>query len=101
MRAYKGNESLVTKRTKKPATTDAAESMNCQLSACAYLLVKLLQRVEGAQAGVIEDLRRLADSDFSCIPEDAPDRPLAEKTLQETRRILDLAHAALAAEQPQ
>ena len=66
-------------------------STQSQLSACAYLLVKLLQRVDRTQFGAIDALRREAESDFSAVPMDAPDYALAEQTRKEALRILKLA----------
>lgn len=87
---------MVTKKTKEPeAALAGAENVSSQLSACAYLLVMLLQRLEGRQQGVIDELRQAVDRDLSAIPESEPDRPLAERTFQETLRILEIATAQL------
>lgn len=88
---------MVTKKTKRPlADADTANDISSQLSACAYLLVMVLQRMEGAQQGMLDDLRRAIDRDLEAIQEGEPDRPLAERTLQETLRILEIATTQVA-----
>lgn len=70
----------------------AAETTETTAAACRYLLVLLLQRLEGAHPGLLGEMQTGAEADRRALP---PEHAASEvaATLEEALRIMRLAKA--------
>jgi len=69
---------------------------NAQVAACSYLLVMILQRLDGQQHGFIGELVAGVEADRLAIPAHAHDRKFVEQIFGETLKILRQAKHGLA-----